>query len=346
MDSDRSRSCASATSSSVQTANLSRSLSSATAGRKTSTRSAPETASSAQRVSTRSSPKTGGKRHKTSDPVGTPPSCACGCGGKPKWNPRLKRWGRSIFGHARSREQTAYARWKKHARKREPGDQAPPCLCGCEKPVKLHPFGSGHFWADFLQNHQMRGRTGIHTASWLRRAASRMRRQNPMFDPKVARRACSTRMLASSPTKVELRFSRWTKKHCLPVSFRGTGKLWVNRRNPDFRVLSQKKVIEITTCGIFNGGAVEKRTARGYGRLAVLHYTKSKWQCLVIFCHQDHRRALPTALLPVVRDFCSQVSSWSGVWNYDRLIRFNASSAASASTTSPARRSKPTKPTA
>lgn len=142
-----------------------------------------------------------------------------------------------------------------------------------------------------------------------------------MFDAATAKKAARTRGLAMSPTKVELRFSAWAKTNKLPVSFRGTGKLWINRRNPDFRIVAQKKVIEITTNGIFNGGAVEPRSAEDYGAASVAHYSASGWQCLVVFCHEDHRKRLPKELLSVVSDFASPASSWSGVWSFDRLIR-------------------------
>lgn len=252
------------------------------------------------------------------DPVGDAPLCACGCGQRTKWNPRRKKWGTYIFGHAKTSEKTKYAAWKLSARPIVKGEPAPLCLCGCGAPVTAHKHGAGHFWSDYLPSHSMRGRE---RAEHLKEEArQRMLVRNPMFDPAVAKRAARTRGLAASPTKLELRFSLWVKLHKLPISFRGTGKLWINRRNPDFRIVGQKKAIEITTVGIFNGGSVEQRDAAGYGLQAINHYSASGWQCLVVFCHQDHRRKLPESLLPVVQDFASPGSNWSGVWNYDRLI--------------------------
>lgn len=300
--------------------------------------------SSKQPASTHSSQPTDGAKQSSSSPVGIAPLCACGCGQTPKWNPRWKRWGTYVFGHRRTSSMN-YSEWKASMRPIKKGEAAPLCLCGCGNPVKRHPLGAGHFWANYLKSHQMRGRRGIHTPEAIARTSQRMRLRNPMFDPKVAAKANRTRMLAESPTKVELRFSKWTKANGLPISFRGNGKLWINRRNPDFRVIEQKKAIEITTTGIFNGGSVEMRTAETYGAKAVSHYTASGWACLVIFCSPDHRHRLPAALLPVVIDFCSRGSNWSGVWNYDRLIRSAESPAACASITSPARRSKRTKQT-
>lgn len=202
-----------------------------------------------------------------------------------------------------------------------PGESPPLCLCGCGQQVLKHGNGAGNFWANYVRTHQMRGRQGVHSPEGLLRQSERMKRNNPMHNPEVARRARRTRRLAESPTKIEIRFSEWAKLNKLSISFRGNGKLWVNRRNPDFRVVGQKKVIEIATGGIFNGGAVEPRSASDYGAQSVAHYLASGWKCLVVFCHQDYRRKLPKTLLPVVIDFASPESSWTGVWNYDRLIR-------------------------
>jgi hypothetical protein len=189
--------------------------------------------------------------------------------------------------------------------------------------VTPHWNGFGNFWNDFLQNHQMRGRTDCHSPESRARAAQRMRENNPMFDPEIAQRANTKRMLAELPSKVELRFSRWTKEHQLPISFRGNGLLWINRRNPDFRVLEQKKVIEITTSAVYDGMEKVDRTAANYGLNTVAHYTKSQWQCLVIFCPADHRHRLPATLLPVVINYCLRESNWSGIWDYSELIRFD-----------------------
>lgn len=304
------------------------------------------TKSSAQQASIPSSPQTDGRRLSTSSPVGTAPLCACGCGQTPKWNPRRKRWGRYILGHRKGSNPTEYESWKASMRPRTPQATAPLCLCGCGIPVRPHLWGAGRFWANYLKNHQLRGRTGVISAAARERISQRMRTNNPMRDPLVALKANRARMLAQSPTKVELRFSRWSKDRAIPISFRGTGKLWIDRRNPDFRVIGQKKIIEVTTRGIFNGGTVEDRTPESYGAAAIKHYTKSGWACLVVFCPEDYRHRLPDTLLPVITDFCSKASSWSGVWNFDRLIRFAGSSGECASTTSRARRLKPTKQTA
>lgn len=152
-----------------------------------------------------------------------------------------------------------------------------------------------------------------------------MRSRNPMSDPAVARRAYRTRAVIEGPSKIELRLSAFVKKRSLPVSYRGNGRLWINRRNPDFRVIGQKKILEVTTSGIFNGWEVIQRSAADYGAASVVHYEKSGWRCLVVFCHQDYRRALPEKLATAISAFASPDSAWSGVWDYETLLRFDVS---------------------
>jgi hypothetical protein len=173
-----------------------------------------------------------------------------------------------------------------------------------------------------------------------------MRTNNPMKDPSIAARARRSREMVRSPSKIELRFRNFAKVHSLPISFRGNGRLWINRKNPDFRVLKQKKVIEITSNGIFNGGSIQRRNPANYGIPMAAHYRRSGWACLVIFCPADHRKRIPTKLSTILEDFASPNSQWSGVWHFDRLIRFDLSRDRSASTTSPALRCDLISPTA
>jgi hypothetical protein len=156
---------------------------------------------------------------------------------------------------------------------------------------------------------------------------------NPMKNPAV-HQAAMAKQLARTTSKNEAHFRDWALGLGLPVTHQGDGSLWVGRRNPDFRVTGQHKVIEVTQSACFNNG-LRVRTIEGYANPTIAHYESKKWRCLVVF-KRDHRCAIPSALARVTEDFASPDSNWSGVWHFDRLIRFDESAAESGSTTSPA----------
>jgi hypothetical protein len=303
-------------------------------------------------ASERSQPKTTHSSRKgdgsplASSPIGIAPLCACGCGGNPKWNPRHKRWGRFIFGHSQGLRLTRY-REKMNSLRRVSGfPQAPPCKCGCGESVSIHPHGAGNYWADYVVDHQMIGRRGIHSKKSLADRSRRMRLHNPMKDPDIAAKSRRSAAAVISPSKTEIRFAEWCKSKGLPLVFVGDGQLWVNRKNPDFRVASQGKVVELSQEGIFNGQEIQKRHADDYGLDKVRHYRKSRWQCLVIFVR--HRQELADELAQAIRDFAKLGTLTSGVWNFDELLLFDESSSTlrSQSLTSTARQPKCTSPMA
>ncbi len=267
------------------------------------------------------------ERYVNEQPIGEqPPLCRCGCGQPVKWSERLKRWSARLFGHAVSTKVTAYHKRMQSLRKVVDNPQPPPCRCGCGGPVRVHPHGAGNYWGDYIDGHAMVGRRGIHSAKSLADRAEYMRTNNPMKRPEIAEKARRSMCLAVSPSKTEMRFLEWVQSLSLPVEFVGDGKLWVNRKNPDFRVPNQGKVIELSQDGIFNGKAVEDRTAAGYGLDKVRHYRKAKWQCMVIFV--KHRQALTDELAGAIRRFAALGTLISGVWNFDHLLLFDESSSA------------------
>lgn len=234
-------------------------------------------------------------------------------------------------------------------------ETAPLCACGCGKPVSKYR-GT---WNVFLNHHQRGWKQPQECATAARKrmsannpmrrpevalkvskstkgvarpksekalknisAAARRRMlsdQNPMRDPAI-HKAAMAKVLARVTSKSELHFRDWAIENGLLLTHCGDGTLWVGRRNPDFRVPGQKKVIEITMKECFAGGK-KVRTAQGYGLHSISHYKSKNWNCLVVF-KKDHRCSIPTKLVTVLKDFLSPVSNWSGVWNYDRLIPF------------------------
>lgn len=293
----------------------------------------------------------------------TAPSCVCGCGLPTKWNERRKRWGAYLFGHSRSPLASRYSKTVKVLRSVEAFPEAPDCRCGCGQPVHLHPHGARRYWADYLRHHQVRGRS-IHSATTRERAAARMRADNPMRRPGVAkavgekargrplklspevrarlsemarvrmksdrnpmkddviRNDVLQRVLSRVRSKNEQHFEDWAKANGMELSAVGGGTFWIGRRNPDFRVPGQKKVIEVTQRTCFAGGQ-RVRTVETYGAPTISHYSSKGWSCLVIF-KRDHRCIIPSSLIPVLNDYLSKESNWSGIWNFDRLIRSSA----------------------
>lgn len=160
-------------------------------------------------------------------------------------------------------------------------------------------------------------------------AAARKRMLSPANPMKnlATYRAAMQRTLSRQTSKNELHFKAWCEARALPIQHRGDGSLWVGKRNPDFLVAGQRKVIEVTQKECF-AGRRKARSAADYGMETIRHYRSKGWECLVVF-KRDHRCTIPEALLPVIQDFASPESSWSGVWNYDALIPFGGSPAES-----------------
>jgi hypothetical protein len=154
---------------------------------------------------------------------------------------------------------------------------------------------------------------------------------NPMKQPGAHQAAMAKVMSRSGPSKNEQHFMDWAAARALPMMFVGNGELWIGRRNPDFRVPGQHKLIEVTQRECFTNQR-KPRSLEDYGTRTASHYVAKGWQVLVVW-KKDHRCLIPEQLADVIRRFASQESSWSGAWNYDRLISFDAESGEFASTT-------------
>jgi len=193
-----------------------------------------------------------------------------------------------------------------------------------------------------------RGRPMKHTTQGKANIAKAARKRmlsdkNPMKNPSVHREAMK-KILARDISKNEQQFLDWILANNLPIIRTGDGTLWIGRRNPDFRVVGQKKVIEVTQKECFIGQR-KSRNSIGYGQSTIRHYLSKGWQCLVVF-KKDHRSVIPDSLLQIISDFISKDSRCSGVWNYDRLIPYEELRDVPLFTTSPVILTSPTSPTA
>lgn len=246
---------------------------------------------------------------------GTPPLCACGCGNPTIWSSRNKCWNKTIRCHnlaeaRRSIDQVKrYAAVSKSARERmltrnpmkDPAIAAKVSLKTRGKPINRSPEGMKAI-ADAARKRMLSD-------------------ANPMKNEATHRAALMKTMSRSEPSKNEVHFMRWLETRGTALEFTGLGGLWIGRRNPDFRVPGQKKLIEVTQRECFTNQR-KARTVDHYGTQAVRHYLSKGWQVLVIW-KKDHRCLIPEQLADVIRHFVSPESIWSGAWHYDRLLTFD-----------------------
>ena len=97
------------------------------------------------------------------------------------------------------------------------------------------PFHSGHEGSEKQRNYSRK----------------HMLEANPMKDIEVVKKAFATKKLR--PTNTESWFWDNVLKD-LPVEYTGGGTFWVGRRNPDFKVIGEKKLIEVSDWGYLNRG--------------------------------------------------------------------------------------------
>lgn len=141
---------------------------------------------------------------------------------------------------------------------------------------------------------------------------------NPMRDP-LKHQQVTARFLDRHTSKMESNFRQWASESGLPLEHSGSGTLWIGRHNPDFRVVGQKKVLELTQKECFVGFR-KSRNIPSYAIPTIGHYEAKGWKCLVVFMKD---RARPTeALKAKILDFTSKGNRWSGVWNYGQFVPF------------------------
>jgi hypothetical protein len=192
----------------------------------------------------------------------------------------------------------------------------------------------------------MRGIKHKRGPTWAKNVAESARRRmlsdaNPMKNPEK-HRAAMQKILSRQKSKNEISFETWIERNGVNLRPTGDGSFWIGRRNPDYRVPKQRKVVELTMKECFIGYR-KKRDPEGYGMDTIRHYRSKGWECLVIF-RKDYRTDPPAELRLILENFMRPKSDWSGVWHFDRLIPYGQSVEPSMSTTSPVPQMKPLKP--
>ena len=254
-------------------------------------------------VSTHSLQQTDGKRLNTLE-VETAPLCACGCGKQVK--KRRGKWNLCVNGHTPKRRVVSEAE-KIAASIRMTLDNP---MKKQEVREKVSKTRKGVVYVKSAE-----GTKNISTAARKRMLSS----ANPMKDKEIAKRTLS-KTLTQVSSKFELNFLELLRSNNMDIVHTGQGTLWIGRRNPDFRVKEQKKVIELTQGTVFTpalGNVV--RTLDNYGLPTIKHYMTSGWECLVVFLNRRH--TVPPGLVDALTGYSLKESSWSGIWDFDQLIR-------------------------
>ena len=251
----------------------------------------------------------------------TMPLCKCGCGEKIKW----KR-GKYLRGHKNKtlegRKNLSLAKQKhgtftkKMSKRPLVADcPTPLCKCGCEEKVLSH---RGR-WNEYIAHH---GGVGKKRSEKLKLEASeRMKKNNPMWDRATAVKAHKKAL--GKKSKVEKKFEDTILEWDLPIQYCASGEsiLRIENRYPDFRVLGQNKVIEITTKAVFRNGQSVERSLESYALPTINHYEKGSFSCMVIYM-VNHRMKLKENLRKILVDFVLMENSYSGVWNYKEFLPF------------------------
>lgn len=232
--------------------------------------------------------------------------CACGCGlpvkrARTGWNTFLRN--HQMIGRTGTALQSASARERMLARNpmKDPEVAQRVSLKTRGKPINRSPEGTKAI-ADAARRRMLSA-------------------NNPMKNAATHRAALIKAMSRSQPSKNEAHFMAWLQARGITLEFTGLGGLWVGRRNPDFRVPGQKKLIEVTQRECFTNQR-KPRTVDEYGAQTARHYLSKGWQVLVIW-KKDHRCLIPEPLADVIRRFVSPESLWTGAWHYDRLLTFD-----------------------
>lgn len=292
---------------------------------KKSLKSKSETGLSEQRQNIRSSPPTAGSQQGSCESE-IAPLCACGCGRQVLWSARLKTWNTILRYHNLDKMRQGIDQTKRAA---AVSAAARARMLSDANPMKNPEIAARVSAAT-------KGRSINRSAEGTKAIADAARRRmlsdaNPMKQAGAHQAAMSKIMSRSDPSKNEVHFMEWAKARSLPVEFVGNGSLWIGRRNPDFRVPGQRKLIEVTQRECFTNKR-QPRTPADYGTQTARHYLSKGWQVLVIW-KKDHRCLIPEQLTEVIRRFALPEYVWSGAWHFDKLLAFDGLAGEFVSTT-------------
>lgn len=143
--------------------------------------------------------------------------------------------------------------------------------------------------------------------------------QNPMKNPEIYQKTIE-KILSHQKPKTEIHFENWLLENYIEnIEVTSNAKIWISKKNPDYRIKFQKKAIELTMKEVFIGEKINRSIER-YAIPVIMHYIKHGWNCLVIYT-KGHTSTIPSELKNILIDYQCEESNWSGIWYYDRLLK-------------------------
>lgn len=111
---------------------------------------------------------------------------------------------------------------------------------------------------------------------------------NCMKRSDIVEKAYKNRCVHSNNSLPEIKFMEFCKNNNLPVKFVGHGDFWVKGKNPDFKVIGEKKVIEVTNYGYLGrdeswAGDIKK------------HYEDNNFKARVIFFDKNCKNMMTSS---------------------------------------------------
>ncbi len=103
--------------------------------------------------------------------------------------------------------------------------------------------------------------------------SERMKKNNPMFDMNIVIK--STNGHNRKKSGIEKKFETLLDKNIL-IEYVGNNKLWIEGKNPDYKIIGKNKVIEITS-------SCYNRTVENYDKKRIEHFEKNGYRCLCIW---------------------------------------------------------------
>jgi hypothetical protein len=97
-----------------------------------------------------------------------------------------------------------------------------------------------------------------------------------MKNPEVVKRVYEKRLKFKGQSSPEKHFINLIKQNNFPVRYVGNGSFWVVGKNPDFKIIGEKKLIEVTDWGYRNRG-------EDYAKERSDHFAKYGFKTLVVF---------------------------------------------------------------
>jgi hypothetical protein len=141
-------------------------------------------------------------------------------------------------------------------------------------------WASPHSLANMFQREEQYERTSVRqtennifTRPDVRRKLSE---NNCMKRPRIVEKAYRNRTKNGKKSLPEVKFINFCKDNNLPVKFVGHGDFWVNGKNPDFKVIGEKKIIEVTNYNYLNRN-------ESWAEDVIKHYSKSNFKAKVVF---------------------------------------------------------------